>query len=75
MSGTLPCVLGDLQAGDGAEQGHARDLEVHVGGRFREEFLGAPLSQDDYRNLEVASSTLGSSLARLLMDLRRAVPS
>jgi hypothetical protein len=37
--------------------------------------LGAPISEDDYRNLEVASSSLGSSLARLLMDLRRAVPS
>lgn len=37
--------------------------------------LGAPLSEDDYLNLEVASSALGSSLARLLMDLRRAVPS
>ena len=37
--------------------------------------LGAPLSEDDYRNLEVASSALGSSLARLLMDLRHAVPS
>jgi hypothetical protein len=37
--------------------------------------LGAPISEDDYRNLEVSSSALGSSLARLLMDLRRAVPS
>ena len=36
--------------------------------------LGAPMSEDDYRSLEVASSALGSSLARLLMDLRRAVP-
>ena len=36
--------------------------------------LGAPLSEDDYRSLEIAASALGSSLARLLMDLRRAVP-
>lgn len=35
---------------------------------------GAPLSDDDYRNLEVASSSLGSSLAKLLLDLRRGVP-
>ncbi len=34
--------------------------------------LGAPISEDDYRSLEVAASALGSSLARLLMDLRRA---
>ena len=33
--------------------------------------LGAPLSQEDYRTLEVASSSLGSSLARLLLELRR----
>ena len=37
--------------------------------------LGAPLSEEDYRNLEIASSALGSSLARLLLELRRAVPS
>ena len=37
--------------------------------------LGAPLSEDDYRNLEIASSALGSSLARLLLELRRALPS
>lgn len=36
--------------------------------------LGAPLSEDDYRSLEVAASALGSSLARLLMDLRRSIP-
>ena len=36
--------------------------------------LGAPMTDDDYRSLEIASSALGSSLARLLMDLRRAVP-
>ncbi len=35
---------------------------------------GAPLSDQDYRNLEIASSSLGSSLARLLLDLRRGVP-
>jgi hypothetical protein len=33
--------------------------------------LGAPLSEEDYRTLEVASSSLGSSLARLLLELRR----
>jgi hypothetical protein len=37
--------------------------------------LGAPLSEDDYRNLEIASSALGSSLARLLLELRRSLPS
>ncbi len=36
--------------------------------------LGAPMTEDDYRSLEIASSALGSSLARLLMDLRRSVP-
>jgi hypothetical protein len=36
--------------------------------------LGAPMTEDDYRSLEIASSALGSSLARLLMDLRRAIP-
>lgn len=35
---------------------------------------GAPLSDEDYRSLEIASSSLGSSLARLLLDLRRGVP-
>jgi hypothetical protein len=34
--------------------------------------LGAPLFDDDYRSLEVAASSLGSSLARLLLELRRA---
>jgi len=37
--------------------------------------LGAPLSAEDYRALEVAASSLGSSLARLLLDLRKAVSS
>jgi hypothetical protein len=37
--------------------------------------LGAPLSDEDYRSLEVASHALGSSLARLLVNLRRALPS
>ncbi len=37
--------------------------------------LGAPLFEDDYRALEVAASSLGSSLARLLLDLRKAVSS
>lgn len=36
--------------------------------------LGAPLSAEDYRTLEIASSSLGSELARLLLELRRAVP-
>lgn len=36
---------------------------------------GAPLSDEDYRTLEVASSSLGSSLAKLLLDLRRGAPS
>ncbi len=35
---------------------------------------GAPMSDQDFRNLEIASSSLGSSLARLLLDLRRGVP-
>jgi hypothetical protein len=35
---------------------------------------GAPLSDQDFRNLEIASSSLGSSLARLLLELRRGVP-
>lgn len=37
--------------------------------------LGAPLSEEDYRYLEIASSALGSSLARLLLELRKALPS
>ncbi len=36
--------------------------------------LGAPLSEEDYRGLEIAASALGSSLARLLLELRRALP-
>jgi hypothetical protein len=36
---------------------------------------GAPLAEDDYRKLEVAASSLGSSLARLLLELRKGVPS
>ena len=36
---------------------------------------GAPLSEEDYRSLEIASSSLGSSLARLLLDMRRGVAS
>jgi hypothetical protein len=32
---------------------------------------GAPLSEEDYRALEVAASSLGSSLARLLLELRK----
>ena len=35
---------------------------------------GAPMSEEDYRSLEVAASSLGSSLAKLLLDLRRGVP-
>lgn len=37
--------------------------------------LGAPLSDEDYRSLEIASSALGSSLARLLLELRKAAVS
>lgn len=37
--------------------------------------LGAPLSDEDYRSLEIASSALGSSLARLLLELRKSLPS
>jgi hypothetical protein len=36
--------------------------------------LGAPLSDEDFRGLEIAASALGSSLARLLLDLRKALP-
>jgi hypothetical protein len=36
--------------------------------------LGAPISDEDYRAVEIAASALGSSLARLLVDLRRALP-
>ena len=35
---------------------------------------GAPLSDEDYRALEVAASSLGSSLARLLLELRKSSP-
>jgi hypothetical protein len=35
---------------------------------------GAPLSAEDYRKLEIAASSLGSSLARLLLELRKSVP-
>lgn len=35
---------------------------------------GAPLSEEDYRKLEIAASSLGSSLARLLVELRKGVP-
>jgi len=37
--------------------------------------LGAPLSDEDYRGIEIAASALGSSLARLLLELRRSLPS
>jgi hypothetical protein len=37
--------------------------------------LGAPLSDDDCRGVEIAASALGSSLARLLLELRRSLPS
>jgi len=36
--------------------------------------LGAPLSEEDHRQLEVRASSLGSELARLLLERRRAVP-
>ena len=35
---------------------------------------GAPMSEEDYRALEAAGSTLGSSLAKLLLELRKAAP-
>jgi hypothetical protein len=35
---------------------------------------GAPMSEEDYRALEVAASTLGSSLATLLLELRKSAP-
>jgi hypothetical protein len=35
---------------------------------------GAPLSEEDYRELEISASTLGSSLARLLLELRKSSP-
>ena len=35
---------------------------------------GAPMSDEDYRALEAAASTLGSSLARLLLELRKSAP-
>ncbi len=36
--------------------------------------LGAPMSDDDYRTLEIAASSLGSALAKLLLELRKAAP-
>jgi hypothetical protein len=36
--------------------------------------LGAPLVEEDHRALEAAASSLGSELARLLLELRRAAP-
>jgi hypothetical protein len=33
--------------------------------------LGAPLGEEDHRALEAAASSLGSELARLLLELRR----
>ncbi len=35
---------------------------------------GAPMSDEDYRTLEAAASTLGSALAKLLLELRKAAP-
>jgi hypothetical protein len=35
---------------------------------------GAPMSEEDYRAMEAAASTLGSSLAKLLLELRKAAP-
>ena len=35
---------------------------------------GAPMSDGDHRTLEAAGSTLGSSLAKLLLELRKAAP-
>jgi len=36
--------------------------------------LGAPLNEEDHRFLEAAASSLGSDLARLLLELRRGTP-
>ena len=36
--------------------------------------LGAPLNEEDHRFLEAAASSLGSDLARLLLELRRGAP-
>jgi hypothetical protein len=36
--------------------------------------LGAPMSDHDYRTLEIAASSLGSALAKLLLELRKASP-
>jgi hypothetical protein len=35
---------------------------------------GAPMSEEDYRTLEASASTLGSSLAKLLLELRKSTP-
>lgn len=35
---------------------------------------GAPMSEEDYRFLEASASTLGSSLAKLLIELRKSGP-
>ena len=35
---------------------------------------GAPMSDEDYRTLEAAASTLGSALAKLLLELRKSAP-
>ncbi len=35
---------------------------------------GAPMSEEDYRFLEASTSTLGSSLAKLLIELRKSGP-
>ncbi len=35
---------------------------------------GAPLSAEDYRSLEAAANSLGSALARLLLELRKVAP-
>jgi hypothetical protein len=35
---------------------------------------GAPMAEEDYRTLEAAASTLGSSLAKLLLELRKSAP-
>ena len=35
---------------------------------------GAPMSEEDYRAMEAAASTLGSSLAKLLLELRKVAP-
>lgn len=69
----LPPVLADLLGPRGASACAVYPVRIkdRLVAFFYADRLGAPLSEDDYRSLEVASSSLGSSLARLLLDLRK----